>query len=271
MSTYIVNRFCFFEVNYSMPVINKIRYYLFIVFITIAPSTMAMPNLNVIELSGTLLYQVKTNAPTNSVENALANLPMDSLATALNNDDARKTFWINIYNAYFQILAIRQHKTTPAIFTQKLITIAGTNFSLDNIEHGILRHYRWKLSLGYLSQAYPSKIIKRLSVSKIDYRIHFALNCGAKSCPPIAFYNYANINRQLELATTAFLTSETEIDATNKTVHVSKIMQWFKADFGGKKGTLKILSQYLKQNFTGYTITYKAYSWNEKLRNYQPF
>jgi len=230
-----------------------------------------MPNLNIIELSGTLLYQVKTETATDSIETALANLPTDSLVTALDNDDARKTFWINIYNAYFQMLAIRQHKTKPGIFTKKLITIAGTKFSLDNIEHGILRRYRWKLSLGYLPQACPSKIIKQLGVSKIDYRIHFALNCGDKSCPPIAFYNYANINRQLEIATTSFLTNETEIDTANKLVGASKIMQWFKADFGGKKGTLKVLSQYLKYDFTGYRIAYKPYSWDEKLKNYHSF
>lgn len=267
----IVNRFYFFAVNCSMQFINKIRHYLFVAFITTCLSVTGKPNLNIIELSGTLLYQVKTGAPTDSVETALANLPMDSLAAALDNDEARKTFWINIYNAYYQILAIRHHKTAPVIFTKKLITIAGTKFSLDNIEHGILRHYRWKLSLGYLPQACPSKIIKQLSVSKIDYRIHFALNCGAKSCPPIAFYTYANINRQLQMATTSFLTSETEIDTVNKVVKASKIMQWFKADFGGKKGTLIILSKFLKQDITGYRITYKAYNKDEKLQNYYSF
>ncbi len=113
----------------------------------------------------------------------------------LYNDDAIKTFWINIYNAWFQILATREKKKSPEIFTGKLITIADTKFSLDDIEHGILRRYRWKLSRGYLPELFPGRLIKQLAVAKIDYRIHFALNCGAKSCPPIAFYTYFNINK----------------------------------------------------------------------------
>ena len=40
-----------------------------------------------------------------------------------------------------------------------------------------------------------------MAVDVIDFRIHFALNCGAKSCPPIAFYSYDKINDQLDLAT----------------------------------------------------------------------
>lgn len=30
--------------------------------------------------------------------------------------------------------------------------------------------------------------IKKLAVSNLDYKIHFALNCGGKICPPIRFY-----------------------------------------------------------------------------------
>jgi hypothetical protein len=94
------------------------------------------------------------------------------------------------------------------------------------------------------------------------------LNCGAKSCPPIAFYKYDNIERQLDIAAKSFLKSETEIDAGNKTVTVTKIMDWFAADFGGKKGTRKIINKTLQQNVDGYKIIYKPYDWDEKLHNF---
>ena len=229
------------------------------------------PDTKILHLSEKFLYAVKTEAVTDSLEAELTSLKMNELISGLSNDNARKTFWINIYNAYFQILAIREKKSRPKIFTKRLIRIAGHSFSLDDIEHGILRKYRWKYSMGYLSEFLPSKLIKKLAVSTIDYRIHFTLNCGAKSCPPIAFYEYENIEQQLNIATKTFLRSETEADTLNKILHTSKILQWYKGDFGGKKGILSLLEKVLNQNFTGYEIRFKDYNWSAHLKNYDSF
>ncbi|WP_159477269.1 DUF547 domain-containing protein [Dyadobacter sp. 3J3] len=226
------------------------------------------PDLKLIEQSGKLLLQVKMDEPVDSLSRVLATISTDALIAGLPTDDARKTFWINIYNAYFQILASKEKKTRPAIFKEKLITIGGIKLSLDQIEHGILRRYRSKLSLGYLPQFFPGKIIKQLAVSKIDYRIHFALNCGANSCPPIAFYDYSKIDKQLSLAASSFLKTDTEIDAAKKQVRVSRILQWFKADFGGNKGIKVILNKYLNQDFSGYSLKFKEYDWTQKMKNF---
>lgn len=228
----------------------------------------ALPDQTILKLSERLLYAVKTESVTDSFEKELASLKMDSVITGLSNDVARKTFWINIYNAWYQLLSIRKKKTKPKIFTDKSILVAGQSFSLDEIEHGILRKYRWKYSMGYLPQFFPSKLIKRLANSKIDNRIHFALNCGAKSCPPIAFYKYENLAPQLEVATKSFLQSETEIDTANKKVHASKILEWFKGDFGGMKGIRSLLSNVLNLDLTGYRILFKEYNWSAHLKNY---
>ena len=122
--------------------------------------------------------------------------------------------------------------------------------------------------MGYLPQFLPSKLIKRLAVSKIDYRIHFTLNCGAKSCPPIAFYEYEKLESQLQKATKSFLSSDTDIDTMNKKVYVSKILQWFKGDFGGKKGIRSLISKVLGRDFAGYAIQFKEYDWSAHLKNY---
>ena len=232
-------------------------------------NTEALPDSALIKLSEQLLYNVKTEEPTITLEKELANIKMERLVNGLNNDDAIKAFWINMYNVWFQILATREKKKRPEIFTGKLITIAATKFSLDDIEHGILRRYRWKLSKGYLPKLFPGKLIKQLAVSKIDYRIHFALNCGAKSCPPIAFYNYDNINRQLDIAAKSFLHSETTFDDAKKQVTVSKIMSWFIADFGGKKGIRKIVKEKLQKNVDGYSIKFKPYDWAAELAKFE--
>ena len=131
-----------------------------------------------------------------------------------------------------------------------------------------IRRYRWKYSLGYLPRLFPPKTIKQLAVSKIDYRIHFALNCGAKSCPPIAFYEYDKIDVQLEKAALSFITTETEIDSVAKKVSVSKIFQWYKGDFRSGGGIKKVVSKYLNEDYTGYSLYYKKYDWSAYLKNY---
>lgn len=71
-------------------------------------NTGAMPNTSLLNLSKQLLYNVKTEEPTNDLELALSNKIMNNIIEGLNNDDAIKTFWINMYNAWFQILAVRE-------------------------------------------------------------------------------------------------------------------------------------------------------------------
>ena len=248
----------------------KTLFVAFLLFMTIQHAISATePNKSLVALSGKLLLNVKSEVPTEKLETELAEIKKENLVAGLSNDNARKTFWINIYNAYFQILAVREKKKVPEIFTEKLIKIGQTLFSLDDIEHGILRKYRSKFSLGYLPQLFVSKTIKDLCVQEIDYRIHFTLNCGATSCPPIAFYEYDKLEKQLETATSSFLKSDVEIDTAAKTLKISRILFWFKADFGGEAGIKAIVSKYLKSNFADYSISYKKYDWNQKLKNYE--
>lgn len=223
---------------------------------------------SILKLSGELLYKVKIKADSKEVEKALSVLTYNQLFKGLNNDAAKKTFWVNMYNAWYQILAIRLNKTRPKIFTEKLIPIAGLSLSLDDIEHGILRKYRWKWSMGYLPQFLPQKAIKELAVDSIDYRIHFALNCGAKSCPPIAFYRYDKIEQQLDMATVAFIKGESEIDESKKRITTSKILSWFKGDFGGSNGIRALMTKVFQRDFTGYSIQFNEYNWDKDLGNF---
>jgi len=225
-------------------------------------------NDELLALSEQLLYKVKTDKPTDSIQQALSKYSIEGLRTGLVNDNARKVFWINLYNAWYQIFAIRDKKSKSTIYTDNDIHFADVSLSLDDIEHGILRRYRWKYSLGYLPQFLPSKAIRKLAVTKIDFRIHFALNCGAKSCPPIAFYQYNRIDEQLETATQSFLQNETTVDSARKELHVTKIMQWFKGDFGGEHGIKKIISKYLGTDVSSYKVRFNDYDWREDLGNF---
>jgi Protein of unknown function, DUF547 len=227
-------------------------------------NTMTNPN----KLSEDLLLAVKMQTATESLRLELANLSITQLQNALQNDHQKKAFWINCYNAFYQILRKEKQINRPAIFRDKLVNIAGRYWSLDDIEHGILRRYRFKLSLGYLPNIFAPRLIKEMAVEQIDYRIHFALNCGAKSCPPIAFYNADRIEQQLEMATLSFLEGETDYFPDKKEIHVSRLFQWFAADFNQAGGVRKILKDKLNIGSEGQKIIFKKYSWEDNLDNF---
>lgn len=220
------------------------------------------------KLSEELLLVVKMQKPNKDKVAQLANLRVNELYEELDSDQAKKAFWINIYNAFFLILRQEMQLQRPNIFTKKAICIAGIYFSLDDIEHGILRKYRWKWSLGYLPNPFTSKIIRQLAVAKIDPRLHFAINCGAKSCPPIAFYKTQNLDQQLDLASQSFLESETDIYPEKKELHTSRLLLWYCGDFGGRIGSFHLLEKYLDINLEGWKLVYKSYDWGEELGNF---
>ncbi len=226
-------------------------------------------------LSQQLLYAVKTGATTNDLESLLAQLNEETLVKELSNDALKKTFWLNIYNAFVQKMLLQnpgQYKNRRSFFSKKIIHIAGHRLSPDLAEHGILRRSRNKWSLGYAGKLFTTAFEKKHRVASIDYRIHFALNCGAASCPPIAFYEPGRIDRQLDIATASYLGSEAEYIVRENKVLLPALMSWFRADFGGKTGIEKILIQHgiIPANRAGkLKFFFKRYDWSLTLNSYK--
>lgn len=241
----------------------------------IVPASDSLPNFEA--LAGSLLLNVKTESNYKAQEDSLALYSLDQLTQELDNDAQKMAFWLNIYNAFIQIKAKNDiellKKDKNAFFKQKNISICGQQFSFDDIEHGILRRSKNKLSLGYLQKWFVGKTEKSLRVEKTDYRIHFALNCGAKSCPPIAFYESQFIDEQLRLATYNYIQSECVYK--NDTLYVPKLFWWFMADFGGRAGMLNILKEneierkFGLQDLQKVNIAYKEYDWDIYLENFE--
>jgi len=74
----------------------------------------------------------------------------------------------------------------------------------------------------------------QFALPKVEPRIHFALVCGARSCPPIKCYSEKEVGQELDLATEAFLEDDSNL-AINKTknkVYISMILKWYSVDFG---------------------------------------
>tara|TARA_B100000795_G_scaffold96151_1_gene70552 strand:+ start:50864 stop:51562 length:699 start_codon:yes stop_codon:yes gene_type:complete len=227
-----------------------------------------MNPVQLIKLSEQLLLEVKLQKDSSALQLKLKELELALLENSLINDERKKAFWINIYNAYYQILRIDRKVALTDIYKKKLISIAGKSLSLDDVEHGVLRRYRHKYSLGLFSNPLSPKFIKKNAVDILDYRIHFALNCGAKSCPPIAFYSPTNINAQLDRATQSFLDEQSQFKDNRKVVSTTSLFKWFYFDFGGEKGIKRIFAEQLNKDISDYKITYTQYSWDEELVNF---
>jgi hypothetical protein len=174
---------------------------------------------------------------------SLATLGADEFSTGLPDDVHKSAFWIDVYNAAMQRQpgdAVGTMAGRLRLFRKPVIIVAGQPLSLDAIEHGLLRRSRWKLSLGYAGNPRPSDFERSHRVERLEPRIHFALNCGAESCPPIAAYDAPRLDAQLDLATRGFL--KTEVVEDGDTLRLPSVFLWFLGDFSGRAGVRRFLA-----------------------------
>lgn len=228
--------------------------------------------INYVEISEDFLKAVKAGHSTLAYIDTLKKANENELADELNSDAKRIAFWLNIYNGFTQVILQKdpdQYKTRNSFFSIKKINIAGKQLSLDNIEHGILRRSKIKWSEGFVGDLFSSAFEKRFRVDTLDFRIHFALNCGAKSCPAIDFYEPARIDKQLNNAIKNYLNAECKFYPTKNIVYVPALMSWFRHDFGGKKNMLVILKKYdVIPRYSNPAIHFEKYDWTLFLNNF---
>ena len=198
---------------------------------------------------------------------------LDDLVNQLKTDEQKIAFWVNIYNAFIQISLTENPKLYEdrgAFFSDNRVKIAGETLSFDDIEHGIIRKSRMKISLGYLRKWFRPKWERKLRIDgKIDWRIHFALNCGAKSCPPVAVYSSEKLDHQLDFMTTEYLKEQTTYNAETKKATSVSLISWFRGDFGGKSGACKILKEYGITPKEAKKLEFKSYDWILLLGNFR--
>ncbi len=195
------------------------------------------------------------------LERRLAQLDEQDLRRSLDDDAARVAFWLDIYNAAVvragAVDLLKRHVRWRH-FARRSLVIAGQRLSLDDIEHGVLRRSRWKLGLGYLGNPRPGRFERAHRVARVDPRIHFALNCGAASCPPIAAYERARWDEQLELATKSYLRTETRHDGD--VLRVPSLLLWYIGDFGGPPGIRRMLRETGIEGWSG-PLRFSAWDW----------
>ncbi len=168
----------------------------------------------------------------------LTDLPLASGQPA--GPEARLAFWINAYNdlvtAGIRALGIRESVwEIPDFFDRPLCRLDGLIFSLNEIEHGVLRGNRPN-PLSGLRPFAPDEPRAAHALSPLDSRIHFAINCGARSCPPLRRFDAHGLDAQLEAAARDFVAREVGLAADGLTA--SPIFKWFAEDFAAEPGGL---------------------------------
>jgi len=201
-------------------------------------------------LAQDLLVACKRGDPTQKFRAALAALDDSDLRPLRRDRRTALAFWLNCYNAGTQLLLDKRPELyeNPVRFVRffwaPAITIADTSLSLNRIENGLLRGGRSQYGLGYLPKLLVTTFEHRHRLPDCDPRIHFALNCGAESCPAIRAYEPEQIDEQLDLATRSYLDATVAYDATENVVRVPRVFRWFRGDFGGSEGIRAFLRAY---------------------------
>ncbi|MDE0315811.1 MAG: DUF547 domain-containing protein [Candidatus Poribacteria bacterium] len=170
--------------------------------------------------------------------------------------NAQMAFWINTYNAliikgvidHYPTKSVRKVKLFGGFFSRLKFQVAGEKYSLNQIEHDIIRK------------------------EFVDPRVHFALVCASKSCPPLenTVYLPETIEDQLDAVTLKFVTDpeKVRLDRTKRRVYLSKIFKWYKKDFTeGYDGVPDFLADYLPSEDAEFVLTkdvkfhYLDYDW----------
>lgn len=128
-------------------------------------------------------------------------------------------YWINAYNAFvlrgavdaYPVGSVRDIMVLGGFFTRKKFIAGGQELTLNDIENEIIRP---------LYQ---------------EPRVHFAINCGAFSCPPLQQRAFAgeDLDARLEQGLERFARNPkyVRLDYQDRQLHLSKVLDWYGQDF----------------------------------------
>lgn len=184
----------------------------------------------------------------NSVLQKKISLQLDKLKTARSPKEGKHklAFWINAYN-FFTIVDVVNNYPISSMkkigWKNKHHEVEGTLYSLDDIEHNIIR----PLS---------------------DPRIHFAINCASVGCPSlkVEVFDGDQIDTQLDKVVANAFKNPLHLRMDNKKLNTTQLFKWFSKDFetGGYKGVADFVNRFAPEKLrNAYHIEKKIkYDWN---------
>ncbi len=161
--------------------------------------------------------------------------------------EEKLAYWINAYNVITIKLIIENYpvksiKDIENPWNQKVLNVKGEKYSLDDIEHNVLRKMK-------------------------EPRIHFLINCASNSSPLLWYraYTAENINKALDERTSKFINDPRYNMITRKSTMISRIFLLYKNDFcvGGEE-VEDFINKYSKVKIKGKLTksNYSKYNWS---------
>jgi|CXWL01.1.fsa_nt_gi hypothetical protein len=252
-------------------------------FLSLVSAAVAVPAVATMDLAaatdayGSLLTSYVTPAGVRYVAwrgNSADVAKLDEVVAALTASDPkplaageRHALYINLYNAKVLSLVIAGNPPKSIkdlskginpyeIFRREVLTFDGAPTTLEGLE-------------------------KRLRKEAADPRVHFAVNCASRSCPPIAAepYRGATLDAQLTASTSAFLAKPGSLVLgegsglfSGKTLSISctKIFDWYSDDFAPGGGAAAFIARWapteiserIKAAGDKVSLDYQDYDWN---------
>ncbi|HEV2104215.1 MAG TPA: DUF547 domain-containing protein, partial [Candidatus Eisenbacteria bacterium] len=164
----------------------------------------------------------------------------------------RLAYWINLYNATMVAAVCARFRAgwTPAadsfdVFHAPLVHAGGTAMSLDELEH------------------------RRIRPQAHDPRVHVALNCAARSCPPLRDRAYRGDDLDSVLAANLkrFVDDpeRNRVDRAARTLALSRVFDWYADDFGGAAAVPAYVGRVAGVDAAGWKVMFLDYDWRLNL------
>ena len=155
---------------------------------------------------------------------------------------AQTAFWLNVFNAVVvrdsaELAAAASVRAAGAFFERARLKVGALEYSLDDIEHGLLRGNLPKFGS---RRAPMQRDDPRLAYMPLAYdeRMHFAVYSVSRSSPPLNAYGAGRLDAELEDATARYLRRHVRVESQGAVVVLPRQFQWYAADFGGERNAL---------------------------------
>jgi len=158
---------------------------------------------------------------------------------------------INLYNALtlqsiLEVYPVESIREIDDVWSKRRFIVGGEHVSIDDVEHGTLRPL-------------------------IGWKVHAAVVCAARSCPPLQPFSYKaeSLDETLDAANRKWMhrIDMNRFSSPDKIAEISKIFDWHEEDFESIGGVREFLKAYAPQRhriFLGDAATrirFMSYHW----------
>lgn len=166
-------------------------------------------------------------------------------------------FYLNAYNIITIYAALEKLRQNSAW--------KGNTSFLSRFNFFYLKKYliaRKKMSLYVLE----NKILRK---EFQDPRVHFAINCASKSCPPLSkkLFTTENLYSLLEELTFTYINNNKDViyNTEQNILYLNKIFAWYRKDFAQYPNIKSFIKHYWRKNVDipeNARVHYLKYDWN---------